>query len=669
MNAKRRPPKRGRAKIRGKSPKRTVQAEKFLVGTLKVHREGLYGFVLPEDPSNEDIFVPLRRMHGALDGDRVRAAYWKDVKDGRFEGGIDQILERGKKWLVGVLVKEGGKYLVECRQAKTSLPFLVDREDIQGARLGETVGIEVVDYPEGKIPGTARVIQLFGARGEEATEIDIVILKHQLPREFPAKVRQEAEAVAKNRKMELSDERKDLREIPLVTIDGETARDFDDAICVRKSREGFTLWVSIADVSYYIRPGSELDREALARGTSVYFPQKVIPMLPEELSNDLCSLRPHEDRCAFTAELNFDRNGNVRGSKFYKSLIRSQARLTYHQVAKAILEKEPKAREKIRDSLPMLEQAFSLFRMMRQKRLERGSIDFDLPEPHIILDLEEGNIEAIVKAERNEAHMLIEEFMVAANEAVAKFVTQSKRPMVYRVHPKPDPEKISNFSTLLHNLGFHQVKLPKNPSPKDMGRVLALSKGHVEEGVVQHFLLRSMKQAIYSPKNEGHFGLASDCYTHFTSPIRRYPDLVVHRILHSLLREGPLQGSSRSSELKKLESVTVHASRRERIAMEAEWEAHDLMAALFMEGHLGETFVGVVARVAKFGFFVELEDFFVQGLVLLEDIPGDYFIFDEKHHRLRSRKTKQVLKIGTEVKVQVSKVDIEERRVYFKWLK
>ncbi|MDX1387515.1 MAG: VacB/RNase II family 3'-5' exoribonuclease, partial [bacterium] len=507
------------------------------------------------------------------DGDRVRVAFWRDVKDGRFEGGIEEVLERGKKWLVGVLAKHERKFLVECRQGKSSLVFYVDREDIQGARLGETVGIEVVDYPEGKAPGTARVIQLFGARGEESTEIDIVILKHQLPTKFPTRIRREAQAIVKDRKMDLSKGRRDLRKIPLVTIDGETARDFDDAICVKKNPKGYTLWVSIADVSHYIKPGSELDKEALARGTSVYFPQKVIPMLPEELSNDLCSLRPHEDRLAFTAELHFDSKGNLVGSEFYKSLIQSQARLTYTQVAKAMLDQDPDARKKIKESLPMLEQAFALFRKMRQKRLERGSIDFDLPEPNIILDLEEGNIESIVKSERNEAHMLIEEFMVAANEAVAAFVTQSKRPMVYRVHPKPDPEKVSNFANLLHNLGFHQAKLPKNPSPKDMGRVLELARGHVEEGVVQHFLLRSMKQAIYSPKNEGHYGLASDCYTHFTSPIRRYPDLVVHRILQSLLSQGPLQGTARSSELKKLEAVTVHASRRERIAMEAEWEA------------------------------------------------------------------------------------------------
>jgi ribonuclease R len=632
-------------------------------GILKCHRDG-YGFVLSEDPERPDVFIPLRRMGGAMDGDTVRASIWPASSGPRLEGGVEEILRRGKHWLVGVLQKENKKFCVLVEKVKPPLKFEVDREELIGAKLGDTVGIEILEYPEDGRPGVGRVIQFFGARGDEKTEVDIVILKHQLPREFPEAVRSEAEQIARNPQIQLAEGRRDLRALGFVTIDGETAKDFDDAVCVKREGRQFRLWVSIADVSHYVRQGSALDREAFSRGTSVYLPDKVIPMLPEELSNDVCSLRPQEDRLSFTAELLYDEHGNLKESFFYKSLICSHARLTYREVARAILEKNEHVRKKITKTLPMLEQAFALFQLLREKRLVRGSIDFDLPEPEIIVNLEEGDTERIVKAERSEAHMLIEEFMVAANEAVATFITRQKRPSLYRVHGTPDPEKIRTFQSLLHNLGF-QVHIPENPKPKDLAKVLTKTKGHAEQRLIQHILLRSMKQAIYSPKNEGHFGLASECYSHFTSPIRRYPDLVLHRILQQCLVGQKMAEGSHKAEFARLSPIASHTSRRERVAMEAEWEAMDLKVALFMQKFLGETFSGVVARVKKFGFFVELKEYFVEGLVLLEEIKDDYFIFEEKLHRLRGRRTKRIFKIGTELKVQVAKVDIEERRVYF----
>jgi ribonuclease R len=657
------PAKRGRAKIKRGSPSAAKRAAKTFVGTLKMHREGNYGFALPEDPGLEDVFVPVRRIGGALDGDQVRVSYWRGG-DGRLEGAIEEVLQRGKRYWVGVLGKLDKRYVVECPLGRQRIAFQVDAEDLKGARLGDAVGVEAVSYPAPPHPGTARVVQLFGARGDEATEIDIVILKHQLPRKFPEAVLAEAKQIAERREIGLSEGRRDLRKLPLVTIDGEMARDFDDAICVKKESNGYRLWVAIADVSHYVRLGTALDREAIARGTSVYFTQKVIPMLPEELSNDLCSLRPHEDRMAFTAEMFFDGAGRMGETKFYKSLIRSHGRLTYNQVARACIDRQAEAREKIKENISMLETAFELFRLLRKRRLERGSLDFDLPEPEIILDLEEGDIEKIVKAERNQAHMLIEEFMVAANEAVAEFITGRGRAMIYRVHPAPDPDKVEQFQILLHNLGF-RLKLPKSPHPQDLSRVLQQAKGHAEERLINHFTLRTMKQAVYSTKNEGHFGLASNCYSHFTSPIRRYPDLVLHRVLETVLSGGGSQVASRQKEQARLQPLAVNSSRRERVAMEAEWEARDLMTALFMKKFLGEYFDGHVARVTKFGFFVELNTYFVEGLVLLEEILDDHFTFEEKHYRLRGRRSKKVYKIGTEVKIQVSRVDLEERRVYF----
>jgi ribonuclease R len=657
------PAKRGRAKIKRGLPPAAKNGVKTFVGTLKMHREGNYGFLLPDDPGLEDVFVPIRRIGEALDMDRVRASYWRG-SDGRLEGAVEEILERGKRYWVGTLGKLDKRYVVECPAGRKRILFRVDGEDLKGARLGDSIGIEAVSYPVPPHPGVAKVVQIFGARGDEATEIDIVILKHQLPRNFPDQVVWEAKQIAEARKIGLEEGRRDLTNLPLVTIDGETARDFDDAICVKKEFNGYRLWVAIADVSHYVRVGSPLDREALARGTSVYFTQKVIPMLPEQLSNDLCSLRPHEERMAFTAEIRFDGEGRIRETQFYKSLIQSQARLTYNQVARACLDNQAEAREKIKESLPMLETAFELFRLLRKRRLARGSLDFDLPEPEIILDLEAGDIETIVKAERNQAHMLIEEFMVAANEAVAEFITGRGKAMVYRVHPSPDPDKVEQFQTLLRNLGF-QIKIPKSPRSQDFSRVLQQAKGHAEERLINHFTLRTMKQAVYSTKNEGHFGLASNCYTHFTSPIRRYPDLIVHRLLGELLEAGGNGGTDRKKAQGRLEPLAINSSRRERVAMEAEWEARDLMTALFMKKFLGEFFEGHVARVSKFGFFVELNTYFVEGLVLLEEIPSDHFVFEEKHHLLRGRRSKKVYKIGTEVRIQVSRVDLEERRVYF----
>ncbi|HCU24662.1 MAG TPA: ribonuclease R [Deltaproteobacteria bacterium] len=639
----------------------------YLEGLLKMHREG-YGFVLSEQPGIPDVFVPARRMKGAMNGDRVIVTVRSNPRDGRLEGAVTEIVTRGSNWIVAKLQKRGGQWVAVIEDKARVTEFLIPPKKIHGAEAGQSVGLKILKYPEEHQSGLAEVVRVFERRGEAKTEIEIVILKHQLPTEFSAAALAEAEAWQSRRETEQEEEREDLRHLPFVTIDGETARDFDDAISVRPEGSGYRLWVSIADVSHYVRPGSALDADAVRRGTSVYFPDQCIPMLPEALSNDLCSLRPREDRLTFTCEILFDDRGTAKDSRIYKSIIHSQARLTYKQVARAMFDQVPEVREPLTPLLPMLEAAVSLYRLLRGQRFARGSIDFDLPEPEIQISFEDGSIENIIRADRNEAHFLIEEFMIAANEAVARFVTRHKTPGVYRVHGAPDPEKVKRFHELLHNLGFN-IAFPAKPKPGFFNKVLAQVKGHAEERLLQHVLLRSMKQAVYSEKNQGHFGLASACYTHFTSPIRRYPDLVVHRLLQAILL-GDLPRSEKLKEAREAElaHIAAHCSRRERVAMEAEWEAIDLQTALFMQRYVGETFTGVIARIAKFGFFVELLDFFIEGLVSLEDLEDDYYIFDERRHRLRGRKTGKVFKIGTELRVTVAKVDVEERRVYFSLL-
>jgi len=665
-----RPSRRHSQKRRAAKPNKTpakssrTTAPSTLEGILKVHREG-YGFVLSEKPGIPDAFIPPRGMKGAMNGDRVIALVHANPRDGRLEGSIKEILSRGRQVLVARLWQERNRTIATTQERGPSMDFIIPADKLGGAVPGQSVGIRILKYPEAEQRGEAEVIQIFPDRGTEKTELDIVILKHQLPLEFPKEAREEARKFQEGPAVSLDEARVDLRHLPFVTIDGETARDFDDAVYVRPERGGYRLWVSIADVSHYVRPGSALDREAYLRGTSVYFPDYCIPMLPEELSNDLCSLRPREERLAFTCEQFIDVEGHPAEAKFYKSLFRSQARLTYKQVARALVDGNEEIKKQIQPSLEMLGHALGMSRLLRKVRMDRGTIDFDLPEPEIVLNMEEGGIENIVKAERNEAHFMIEEFMISANEAVARFIAQSKVPGIYRIHDQPDPEKVENFHILLNNLGYN-IAFPKNPPPKFFSHVLHLVRGHPEEQLIQHILLRSMKQAVYSVENLGHYGLASTCYTHFTSPIRRYPDLVVHRILEKILAGRSHEPKTvKQIETSEVAEIAVHCSRRERVAMEAEWEAVALKTALFMQRFVGKTFAGMVSRLTKFGFFVELKDFFVEGLVRLEDLEEDFYIFDEKKHRLRGRRSGKIYKIGTEVTVTVAKVDIEERQVLF----
>lgn len=503
--------------------------------------------------------------------------------------------------------------------------------------------------------------------------ISKIIKEFKHPLHFPRRVLEDVRHLSSGIGEDEIQSRVDLRDEVIVTIDGETARDFDDAVSVTRLPHGGTLLkVSIADVSYYVPRGSSIDREAYQRATSVYFPDRVIPMLPEKLSNDLCSLVPHQDRLTMTAEMEFDGHGQKGATRFYPSMIRSAERLTYTKARQILVDQDPEVRKNYQSLIPHLEIMGELADRIHQTRLKRGSLDFDLPEPLIELDLEEGRIDRIIKAERNKAHRLIEEFMIAANESVAEFITERGFSMIYRIHDEPDPEKLSDFAVLLHNLGIPFAP-GKKVQPHALARVIDHVRGRPEEKLVNTLLLRTMRQAIYDTRNIGHFGLASSCYTHFTSPIRRYPDLVVHRLLKmALARPTPAKRSQKKGASadhwrshKMLQQTANHCSERERNAMKTEYASRDLAASLFLGQKIGEVYDGIISGVTKFGFFVELIPFFVEGRVSLRDLKDDYYIFHEKGHALTGRRRKKRFQIGMPVRVSVRSVNADKRWIDF----
>jgi ribonuclease R len=453
--------------------------------------------------------------------------------------------------------------------------------------------------------------------------------------------------------------RLDLRRIPHVTIDGETARDFDDAVAVEKTAKGWRLYVSIADVSYYVKPGSALDGEAYERGTSVYFPNRVVPMLPERLSNNLCSLVPNVPRPTFTAIMEFDRQGKRLSQKFSKSIIISHHRLTYTIVKEIIVDKDNALVSKYSDILNQLQEMAQLAAVLEKKRLARGSIGFAIPEAQVLIDAEDG-VSDVIRSERNMAHKLIEEFMLAANEAVAFTLAAESFPTLYRIHESPDDVKVMEFTTFARTLGLHISA--NGGSPKWFGKVLRLVAGTPKEYIVNNILLRTMQRARYSPENLGHFGLAADYYTHFTSPIRRYPDLIVHRTLFTLLTKK--KGGS-SSPAPDLQQAGDFLSARERAAVSAEREMTERLQVRFMAEKIGESFEGIVSGVTSFGLFIELLDHFVSGAIEIAKLKGDYFHFDDKNYRLVGAQTNKIFQVGDIIRIKVESVDTRQRRINF----
>ncbi len=644
-------------------------------GRISVHRDG-YGFVTPDD-GGEDIFIPSKFLKDALHGDLVEASSSPSRMGGnKLDGRVLAVLERATTRVVGRYEETRRGAIVISDDQRLNLVIAIPVKGRGTAEDGHQVVAELTSYPIGGRPAEGKVVEVLGWPNDPDVEVQSVIRRFDLPHIFAPDALAEAEGIPETVSPADLKGRTDLRTMPTVTIDGETARDFDDAVSLRREGDKFRLWVSIADVSHYVKKDSPLDREAYLRGTSVYFPDRCIPMLPERLSNGICSLNPHLDRLTMTAEMLFDRNGIMQESTFYPSIIKSAARLTYTIVKQIIVDEDAELADKFRPVSPMLREMKELALILMAMRKKRGSIDFDLPEPEIIIGLT-GLTEGIIRAERNLAHQLIEEFMLAANEAVSRHITARGIPFLYRVHENPDPVKLRTFQEFVHGFGYEFSLVDEKVRPSELQRLLAQADGRPEERMVNYALLRCMKQARYAADNVGHFGLASDCYCHFTSPIRRYPDLVVHRILRAALLLAPLPDASPQGDggkrafrqlaiaTERLGEVAEHTSKRERVAMEAERDVVEMKKLQYMQQHVGEQFDGYITGVTNFGFFVELEELFVEGLVHLSTLSDDLYSYAEKQHSLIGRRSGTVFRIGDAARVTVVSVSPGTRRIEF----
>jgi len=635
----------------------------LVVGRLSCSPAG-HGFVVPEKrrDGQSDLFVAAANIREALHGDRVVARVERHGQKGP-EGRIIRVLERVNQRIVG-------RYESDGRSGGRVVPFdrrvlhevFVPPGDEGGAAGGEMVTAEITRPPTATRNPVGRITRVIGPLSAPGVDLEVVIAKHGLPDRFPPAVESEAERVAQPVSPADTAGRTDFRGWLTVTIDPETARDHDDAVGIeRRPDGGYRLAVHIADVAQYVREGGALDEEAYLRGTSVYFPDRVVPMLPHALSSDVCSLVEGQDRLTQTAVIDVDARGRVERSAFHDGVIRSAARLSYQQ-AQAIVDGDPASRERFAPLVPALLAMDELAKLMRARRYERGSLDFDLPEPKLVLDAA-GEMTGIVRHERLDSMRLIEEFMLAANEAVAEALHTAGVGALYRVHEQPDPERIEEFADLVASLGYRMPENAETVRPEHFQLILRQIEGKPEEKLVSYLLLRTMKLARYHETNLGHFGLATDMYAHFTSPIRRYPDLVVHRALRALRRGHDAERQAWLRE--KLPEMGLHLSEMERRASEAERELIEWKKVRFMAGKLGDEFSGYVTGVQAFGLFVELEEIYVQGLVHVSSMTDDYYRFDEKAHRLRGENRKKTYRLGDRVSVQVARVDLERRQLDF----
>jgi ribonuclease R len=633
-----------------------------ITGKLSTHRDG-YGFVTPNN-AGDDIFIPARFLRENLHDDLVEVRITPSPRGGKREGRIVRTMERGQRIVVG-RYEEGRRHgRVMPLEERITQEIIIPPKCSGNAKNGQMVVAEIVTYPNLQHGPEGRVKEVLGWPDNPDVELLSVIRKYGLADEFPEDVLAAAELIPTTIEPVDLKGRTDLRDNLTVTIDGEKAMDFDDAVSIRREPGGsFRLWVSIADVAHYAPPGSSLDNEAFRRGTSVYFTDRCLPMLPERLSNGICSLKPDVDRLALTAELLFGRGGNLKESKFYPSVIRSTARLTYSLVRELLEGGDPLLNERYADLLDSLRQMEKLAGRLMEKRRKRGSIDFDLPEPEIVIGLQ-GTIIDIVRSERNIAHRIIEEFMLVANEAAASFLEKREIPSLYRIHETPDPLKINDFREFIHSFGYEMKITGGRVDPGEFQRILDEAEGKPEERMINEVMLRCMKQARYSSENLGHYGLASRCYTHFTSPIRRYPDLVVHRLLKKALKGG-MKRTERERAEAELPETAAHSSRMERVAMEAERDIVSLKKVQFMKDKIGEEYEGFITGVMNYGFFVELVDYFVEGMVHISQLPRDYYRYMEKEHALFAERSKRIFRIGDRIRIRITNVNIENRRMDF----
>jgi len=653
-------------------------------GTVQGHRDG-HGFVVRDD-RQADLYLPPQEMRAVLHRDRVKARVVRYDRKGRPEGRVLEILERRKAPLIGRLLHESGVWLVAPEDKRYGQDIMIPKNAIANATAGQVVAVELTEPPSLHSQPLGRVTEVLGEIDDPGMEIEIAVRKYEVPHRFSPETLAQAAGLPDKIRPADRKGRIILTDVPLVTIDGEDARDFDDAVyCepIKTGRgktafEGWRLVVAIADVSHYVKPGEPIDEDAFERATSVYFPRRVIPMLPEKLSNGLCSLNPNEDRLAMVCDMLITPTGEIHAYQFFPAVICSHARFTYTEVA-AILgnTRGPEAARR-KELVPHLLNLHEVYRALLKERACRGAVDFESTETQIVCD-ENGRIEKIVPRTRTEAHKLIEEAMLAANVCSADFIAGAKHPSLYRVHEGPTPEKKTLLQNYLKALGLG-LSVSDDPTPAEYQAISAATKDRVDAQQIHTMLLRSMQQAIYTGTNSGHFGLAYEAYTHFTSPIRRYPDLLVHRVIKALLQgkrysliSGANEAATRSrkgtgAEEERWEAAGVHCSGNERRADEASRDVEAWLKCRYMRERLGEEFSGTVSAVASFGLFVQLDALYVEGLIHITELGGEYFRFDEVRQELRGERTHVRYVVGTRVRVQVSRVDLDGRKIDFRMI-
>ncbi|WZL71718.1 ribonuclease R [Clostridiaceae bacterium 35-E11] len=635
----------------------------LMVGKLQVHGKG-FGFVLSELEGYGDVFISPSDMNGAMHSDRVIARISKKTGDGRrSEGEVIRILERANEEVVGIFESSRNFGFVVPDDTRIRMDVYIPKSEWNGAKDGHKVIAKITKWPEPRRNPEGKVVEVLGHKDDVGTDILSIIKKYKLPEKFPQKVEEQAGSIEEHIPQSEIDRRRDLRDEIIVTIDGADAKDLDDAVSLKILPNGnYLLGVHIADVTHYVQERSPLDKEALKRGTSVYLVDRVIPMLPQKLSNGVCSLNPKADRLTLSVDMEIDAKGKVVNHEIYESVIKTSERMTYTDVSD-ILEKDNEDLKQrydyLIDEFKRMEQ---LAKTLRHRREARGSIDFDFDESKVILD-EQGVPIEVRKAERRIANRIIEEFMLICNETVAEHFYWANLPFVYRIHEDPDIEKIETFNKFIHNFGYHLKGVSNEIHPHALQDLLKKVEGKKEERIINTLMLRSLKKAKYSPQNAGHFGLAAENYCHFTSPIRRYPDLQIHRIIKETL-VGKLTGK-RIEKLKKIvEHASEQSSDRERLAVEAERETEDLKKTEYMTHHMGEEFEGIISSVVSFGIFVELENT-IEGLIRISSLVDDYYIYDEENHLFRGERTKKTYRIGDEVKIKVIKADIAQKQIDF----
>jgi ribonuclease R len=638
-----------------------ARADQFdlVQGRVIGHQDG-FGFLVAED-GGDDVYLSARQMHALFHGDRVLVRITGLDRRGRREGDVVEVLKRNTHTVVGRFYSERGVHFVTPDNKRIPNDIAVPDGETNGAVHGQIVCVEIIEQPWKRTPAVGRVAEVLGDHMAPGMEIDIAIRSHEVPQAWPAAVQEEIKAFGDSVPASAKRGREDLRSVPLVTIDGEDARDFDDAVYCEPTPRGWRLLVAIADVSHYVHPDTALDTEAIERGNSVYFPERVIPMLPEVLSNGLCSLNPDVDRLCMVCEMIFNTDGRMIRSRFFDGLMRSHARLTYTEAAAIVVERDKQARKQRKSLVPHLDELYRLYQVLRNGRSKRGAIDFETTETRIVFGTGR-KIERIVPLVRNDAHKLIEECMIAANVAAARFLGRHKIPTLYRIHATPAGDKVTDLQEFLNELGLG-LRGGRKPTAKDYSAVLDMARGRPDEHLINTVLLRSMPRAEYSPDNIGHFGLAHENYTHFTSPIRRYPDLLVHRAVRHLT--AGKKPKSFHYTLDDMQGLGDHCSATERRADDATRDAIDWLKCEYMLDKIGETYAGIITSVTSFGIFVELQDIYVEGLVHVTALGNDYYHYDPLRHRMMGERSNRIFRLGDQVTVKVVQVNLDDRKIDF----